>query len=138
MISIYSLAAFWLFAAVLSTIIANRLKISMALMEIPFSLNRKLPSVIKLEIARTLFCSNSKSFNWIIYSNRILEFKKVSLNWHFVQLQTNWRHKSVFLFCFNSGSQKISYTGRTNRIRQFYWSIGFQRNTNFSRRISSL
>ncbi|MGE0090095.1 MAG: cation:proton antiporter [Bacteroidales bacterium] len=34
MISIYSLAAFWLFAAVLSTIIANRLKISMALMEI--------------------------------------------------------------------------------------------------------
>jgi len=34
MISIYSLAAFWLFAAVLSTIVANRLKISMALMEI--------------------------------------------------------------------------------------------------------
>lgn len=32
--SIYFTAAFWLFAAVVSTIIANRLKISMALMEI--------------------------------------------------------------------------------------------------------
>lgn len=32
--SIYFLAAFWLFAAVLSTILANRLKISIALMEI--------------------------------------------------------------------------------------------------------
>jgi glutathione-regulated potassium-efflux system ancillary protein KefC len=34
MLSIYSLAAFWFLAAVLSTILANRLKISMALMEI--------------------------------------------------------------------------------------------------------
>jgi len=34
MISIYYVAAFWFLAAVLSTIIANRLKISMALMEI--------------------------------------------------------------------------------------------------------
>ena len=32
--SIYLLAAFWFFAAVLSTILANRLKISIALMEI--------------------------------------------------------------------------------------------------------
>ena len=34
MISIYFLAAFWFLAAVVSTILANRLKISMALMEI--------------------------------------------------------------------------------------------------------
>jgi len=34
MISIYFLAAFWFLAAVLSTIIANRIKISMALVEI--------------------------------------------------------------------------------------------------------
>jgi hypothetical protein len=34
MSQIYFIAAFWFFAALLSTIIANRLKISMALMEI--------------------------------------------------------------------------------------------------------
>jgi hypothetical protein len=34
MVNIYVVAAFWLLAALVSTIIANRLKISMALMEI--------------------------------------------------------------------------------------------------------
>ena len=34
MINIYTLAAFWFFSALISTVIANRLKISNALMEI--------------------------------------------------------------------------------------------------------